>query len=1046
MPKKRKDVSPPTSTPAAKKQELCIIHIPGIKHGSFTFFPNDPKERLKIFHVLQNVRDRRMAEPVTSAYRMQDTCQGIPDEVNDKQGYHRGCYQRFTGNLNRLTKNIDEVPSTSGVSASRPKRKAGMEQIIFEPDCIFCNKTSRIHLRKAGADTTEATASFERDGWQNVLHVAEQNNHEWLLRRIRGYDLFACEAKYHPKCRRQYIANPKSWRSSDFEATAEQSELEAAHDYSFRHVAKYIDETVVHGCKVVTLSSLRLMYIAKLDETRFANSNFRSEKLKRKLEKHPTLGPKLVFTKVQPQQSKVWPFYLVYSSSISVDEAVTAAYQLASKDAIKDVALLLRGIIQRAFKESEDLSWPPSMSSLEVTDEVIPAALKRFLSLVISAVPTAASDRTERVIFSIGQDICRAVTNGEWKLPKHILLCMTLRHLYRSRQLVTLLNRLGHCENYLFSVELETAVAAALDQTSSILTPRIVKSPENVVFHSEWDNFNQLLTGLHGRPAFNTAAGIMLQEAERSERTQTHINPISVSRTRERTLKLNSPPPLPPFHISNRKGPDMELPIVHQSHDNMTALLQGLKVYLIWAFCRKASSTDKQQVPALGGFISATGLPPRELTTIDFYPSITEPITQDNVVKELLRQCEKATQEVGQLYTITTFDLGVVMKAMPLIWSRPTAYKNHIILIGTFHTIMNYLNMLGHKMAGSGYSEIIIEANLTTSGCLKGVLNGKAYSKSLWCLKVVSEALERLLFAAYISQRDESAHGPTNADAVDALIKQCNPEHLEAALNDKTINEYLFDYMAFQERVRDGELGKTAIFWMSFLDHARRVFMLLYAVKTNNFNLYHKCMGDMADLFFAFGGMNYSRYLAWFDVFLANIEVSHPGATQLLEKGAISVARSKIPGNLCAVDKTMEETFMKFAKSRCGAGGAGLTGILENYGAYQRWIRTTSERTKYYQATLEMTGMSNETDSSKSGKHREQLPSEVKRSEAAVQRVIEAMQGFLNPFEVADREHMYILSSGNPVPSDIENDVLSAEEAGRLERDKFVSERLQKRQ
>lgn len=40
---------------------------------------------------------------------------------------------------------------------------------------------------------------------------------------------------------------------------------------------------------------------------------------------------------------------------------------------------------------------------------------------------------------------------------------------------------------------------------------------------------------------------------------------------------------------------------------------------------------------------------------------------------------------------------------------------------------------------------------------------------------------------------------------------------------------------------------------------------------------------------------------------------------------------------------------------------------------------------------------------------------------------------------------MYILSSGNPVLSDIENDVLSAEEAGRLERDKFVSEMLQKK-
>jgi hypothetical protein len=41
--------------------------------------------------------------------------------------------------------------------------------------------------------------------------------------------------------------------------------------------------------------------------------------------------------------------------------------------------------------------------------------------------------------------------------------------------------------------------------------------------------------------------------------------------------------------------------------------------------------------------------------------------------------------------------------------------------------------------------------------------------------------------------------------------------------------------------------------------------------------------------------------------------------------------------------------------------------------------------------------------------------------------------------------NLYILSSGNPVLSDIENDVLSAEEAGRLERDKFVSEMLQKK-
>lgn len=57
------------------------------------------------------------------------------------------------------------------------------------------------------------------------------------------------------------------------------------------------------------------------------------------------------------------------------------------------------------------------------------------------------------------------------------------------------------------------------------------------------------------------------------------------------------------------------------------------------------------------------------------------------------------------------------------------------------------------------------------------------------------------------------------------------------------------------------------------------------------------------------------RYLVWLDVFLMNIDKSHPGAKELLANGGIAVARSMIPGSLSAVDKTMEETFMKFAKS-----------------------------------------------------------------------------------------------------------------------------------
>ena len=65
----------------------------------------------------------------------------------------------------------------------------------------------------------------------------------------------------------------------------------------------------------------------------------------------------------------------------------------------------------------------------------------------------------------------------------------------------------------------------------------------------------------------------------------------------------------------------------------------------------------------------------------------------------------------------------------------------------------------------------------------------------------------------------------------------------------------------------------------------RLIFMLIYSVKSNNLKLFHKCNGEMANLFFAFDGPNYSRYLVWLEVFLSNIDLSHPGAKELLEKG-----------------------------------------------------------------------------------------------------------------------------------------------------------------
>ena len=86
------------------------------------------------------------------------------------------------------------------------------------------------------------------------------------------------------------------------------------------------------------------------------------------------------------------------------------------------------------------------------------------------------------------------------------------------------------------------------------------------------------------------------------------------------------------------------------------------------------------------------------LTTTDYYPVITTPITEYPTIQKLLKYNAVASNKVGQKYTITTFDQGAYRQVMLLLWSNPTLYASHIILMGGFHINKNYIKAFGKKM------------------------------------------------------------------------------------------------------------------------------------------------------------------------------------------------------------------------------------------------------------------------------------------------------------------------------------------------------------
>eukprot|EP00794_Sanderia_malayensis_P002103 gene2103-2388_t len=772
------------------RKKVCIIHNEDSKAENFVYLKGSS------FQKICDIRDKRLSLPKGSKQRMEKECAQIPADIGSDTGYHRDCYQKFTMNLKRF----EVVENEEKSRTKRASRGNGNESTIFSPECIFCNRSGRKKIKVKGTWTTEGTSRFDLGGGESLQRLVEERKDEDLARRIRGYDLFACEAQYHRSCRMNYNDRAK-WRSKNEENKQIAIDQALAHDTCFQKVSKVIDKEIVQEQNVVRLSELTKSYVHRLEETKFANPSYRTENLKKKISN--TYSDKVGFVALDRARGK-FQTDLVYSTETNLGTAIKNGYTLGSADHVRDVGLFLRNAISNAFEKANELPWPPTATFLEGMDDPLPPDLRRFLQYPL---------------------------------------------LKRSSKLNTMINRLGHAESYTFTLELETALAAALDKASDVLSTQIVRNPTvPSVFHSDFDNFDQFINDQSGSGSIHTAHGIMLQELEVDESNDpggSVPTMPSLPKSGKRSYDCSSEDDLPACYVNRRISPVMKVD-QRSLPGSIDAKKYSDEINLIWTISRLWSSAEDQEIPGWSGFISEIGRKPARLTTIDYYPVINKPITEYSTVQECLQCSEQGTEEVGQTYVITSFDLGVCMKAYPLVWSKPDRYKYHIITIGSFHLICAYLKMLGKKMDGTGLSDVLLESGLMTSGSLKGVLQGKNYSRAMYCHKALLEGLERMLLQKYAMLNNNSEHFlglPLHSmEKLRVFSEVRSQANLDCLMSDNAIKQMMDGYEKFKEEMRGGKHGKTAKLWMSYLDHVWLVLSLIKAVKSNDYQLYCYCL------------------------------------------------------------------------------------------------------------------------------------------------------------------------------------------------------------
>ena len=128
--------------------------------------------------------------------------------------------------------------------------------------------------------------------------------------------------------------------------------------------------------------------------------------------------------------------------------------------------------------------------------------------------------------------------------------------MFRSKELITLIDKFGHCESYTFCLELEIAIAKAVQENAALLLESIIRNPVGKsIFHLEFDDFDMFVNELYGAGFVHTSHGIMLQGvgSENVAREKT----CTVPKAKERSLQTLCDDNLPDHYMAMRKCPMM---------------------------------------------------------------------------------------------------------------------------------------------------------------------------------------------------------------------------------------------------------------------------------------------------------------------------------------------------------------------------------------------------------------------------------------------------------------------------------------------------------
>ena len=271
-----------------------------------------------------------------------------------------------------------------------------------------------------------------------------------------------------------------------------------------------------------------------------------------------------------------------------------------------------------------------------------------------------------------------AVTCGQHKPPKHILLPHAVKTLTGNVELIRTLNKFGHGVSY-FQLE-ENDTALCLQKLATGLNHRVAlpSSMKPYVFTTlAWDNIDRLEETLTGKGSSHRVNGIAVQVRIYGPHLPTADVPC-IEKKKQRSVNVDHQE-LKVYVAGTRIGPQ-PLPTkedhVQEAEEAGTIACQK---NLVWILTRLANQ-ESQGVPSWTGFnISTRNQVEVSEDVVGYLPTINVPATELSTVFEILNQSELIRRNLSLDTIVLVMDQALFAKAAEIVWKQKDKFS-HILL------------------------------------------------------------------------------------------------------------------------------------------------------------------------------------------------------------------------------------------------------------------------------------------------------------------------------------------------------------------------------